>query len=855
MKLDDNKEVTESKDILNELSLFYKKLYSSGNYNENLENEFLSESVPNITNEQKLFCDKEISLEECTKAMQNMNINKSPGTDGISVEFYRFSWNDISDLVMNSINAALKEKTLSCEQKRGIIRLIPKKDKDLTLIKNWRPISLLNTDYKLITHVLANRLQNVLPNIISKDQSGYLKSRNISVSIRSIFDIIQNTKSNNSSALLAFIDFEKAFDKLNWIFLQKALAKFGFGNYFREWIQIIYTDIESCVINNGTTSKYFKIKTGVRQGCPLSALLFLIAVETLAIALRNDKNIKGVKVGNKIFKITQLADDTTLFLSDINSLKLSLKLLTNFKNISGLKLNESKTEILQIGVPLTSNYSLLKLKWKKEKVYALGTWFYKDLQKSITETYEKRIDILQSTLNFWSHRKLTWIGKITMIKTLGISKINYAISSIPTPKWFIDRCEIILQTFLWNNKPPRVKHQVLYNNYETGGLRMTNLQHFTNAQKVNWVKRLINDKETVPYEYICQFINMKLQDYLKCNINPNNLSKKLPDFYKEVLQAWFSLKSEPTKLPSIQREVLWNNRFIMIANKSVFNKKLYQNGMIFINDLLENGNLLSYNQLIQKYGNHITFFNYISLLDAIPQKWRNLMKNNTILKINPIEETIFISLNKTETPVNILKSKQVYWFLNQQNIIKPNCIKKWFDKYLIEFSSHQWKEIFCLSQLITSDTRLIEFQFKIIHRVFATDSYVSNFDPSVSKTCIHCLVDNNIPHLFVDCIKVCEFWQHFKTWLNNVEGYAINISTTDIIFGIHTSLKTSVNFCILHAKWFISLRRLDEYNVNFNNFLSYLKGVFLIEKQIAVNRKHLPYFNNTFGNVVRSVTN
>ena len=172
-----------------------------------------------------------------------------------------------------------------------------------------------------------------------------------------------------------------------------------------------------------------------------------------------------------------------------------------------------------------------------------------------------------------------------IIKTLGISKINYAISSVPTPKWFIDRCEFIIQTFLWSNKPPRVKHQVLYNNYETGGLRLTNLQHFTNAQKVNWVKRLINDKETVPYEYICQFINMKLYDYLKCNINPNNLSKKLPDFYKEVLQAWFSLKSEPTKLPSIQREVLWNNRFIMIANKSVFNENLYQNGLIFITDL------------------------------------------------------------------------------------------------------------------------------------------------------------------------------------------------------------------------------------------------------------------------------
>ena len=138
-------------------------------------------------------------------------------------------------------------------------------------------------------------------------------------------------------------------------------------------------------------------------------------------------------------------------------------------------------------------------------------------------------------------------------------------------------------------------------------------------------------------------------------------------------------------------------------------------------------------------------FNYISLLDAIPPKWCNLLKKNTILQINPIEEMVFISLNKTEMPVSILKARQVYWFLNK---------------------------------------------FKIIHWVFGTDSYVSNFDPSVSKISIHCLVDNNIPHLFVDCIKVCEFWQHFKTWLNNVEGYAINVSATDVIFSIHTSLIT-----------------------------------------------------------------
>ena len=117
---------------------------------------------------------------------------------------------------------------------------------------------------------------------------------------------------------------KKHFDKLNWKFLQKALDKFGFGPIFKKWVNILYTDTESTILNNGFTSKYFKIKSGVRQGCPLSALLFLIAAETLTIALKNNQNIEGIKIGQNTFKVTQLADDTTLFLKNLNSLKMAL---------------------------------------------------------------------------------------------------------------------------------------------------------------------------------------------------------------------------------------------------------------------------------------------------------------------------------------------------------------------------------------------------------------------------------------------------------------------------------------------------------------------------------------------------
>ena len=126
---------------------------------------------------------------------------------------------------------------------------------------------------------------------------------------------------------------------------------------------------------------------------------------------------------------------------------MSWKYLNFFRNTSCLKLNNSKTEILQLGVPLISKYTLSNLKWEKKKIYAIGSRFYKYHNKSIFETHEKRLDILQSTINSWTQRNLSWIGWITVIKTQCISKLNYAISLIESPDWFINRAENLLNIF------------------------------------------------------------------------------------------------------------------------------------------------------------------------------------------------------------------------------------------------------------------------------------------------------------------------------------------------------------------------------------------------------------------------
>ena len=160
--------------------------------------------------------------------------------------------------------------------------------KDHALLENWRPISLVNVDTKIMSKVITARIKKVLPSIIHYNQTGYVKDRFIGEAIRSIFDIMVFTAKENIPGSLLFIDFQKAFDSVEWEFLIESLKKFNFGRDFLQWVKTFYNNIQSCVINNGVSSNFFTLERGVRQVDPLSPYLFIIAVETfkLAIAIR-----------------------------------------------------------------------------------------------------------------------------------------------------------------------------------------------------------------------------------------------------------------------------------------------------------------------------------------------------------------------------------------------------------------------------------------------------------------------------------------------------------------------------------------------------------------------------------------
>ena len=207
---------------------------------------------------------------------------------------------------------------------------------------------MLNTDVKILSKALAQRLKKTLPFLISTNQSAYVDWRFISEGVRLISDLLEISDTLKLDGLLATIDIQKAFDSVDHAFKISTLERYGFGNRFVTWVKILLKNQESCIINGGNTTKYFKLEKGTGQGDPISAYLFILVLEILFLCIEN-KNIKGLNIFNHIFLYIAYADDTTFFLKDKESLIEVMKAFDIFSSFSGLKPNKSKCEVAGIG--------------------------------------------------------------------------------------------------------------------------------------------------------------------------------------------------------------------------------------------------------------------------------------------------------------------------------------------------------------------------------------------------------------------------------------------------------------------------------------------------------------------------
>ena len=223
-----------------------------------------------------------------------------PSSDGLSTEFYLCLWDDLGELLLSVLNESFHAGSLAKRQYEGLLRLIYEKD-ERQLPRNWRPISLLNTDYKLALKIITERLKKVMPSIVHQDQTCGVSNLHL---VRDVQDFIDKT---NEPAILVTLDQEKAFDRVDHEFMLHVLCKFGLGPFFCHWVEIFYAHAFSHILNNGALSSPVYLHGAVRQGCPLSPLLYVLFPEVLSTQIHKCQGIEGFLLrgsGGLQFKVT-----------------------------------------------------------------------------------------------------------------------------------------------------------------------------------------------------------------------------------------------------------------------------------------------------------------------------------------------------------------------------------------------------------------------------------------------------------------------------------------------------------------------------------------------------------------------
>ena len=343
--------------------------------------------------------------------------------------------------------------------------------------------------------------------------------------------------------------------------------------------------------------------------------------------------IKGLSLDSKEFKLSQYADDTTCLVEDTSSASKLFEKVDLFRLCSGLELNRSKTEALWLGSNKNRTDTPFGIRWPKDYVNTLGICFTTDPNISYSKNLESRLLSLEKCLNVWSSRDLTLYGKINIVKSLALSKLFFVAAVLPIPDDFIKNVNKQVVEFIWNHKNPKIKKTTMIGEKKEGGLGMPDFDIINKSLKAAWVKRLSVPEcatwKSLPLEYLR---DVGGEFIFSCNFSLKTLPRLsgLPLFYKNMLNAWQRIVGHtPVSKNEVENEIIWNNKFVTIAGKSVFYRSWYEAGVKYVNDLTtEDGNLTTLNVFQYIFGIKTQFLQYLGLLNAIPASWKKTLKNN-----------------------------------------------------------------------------------------------------------------------------------------------------------------------------------------------------------------------------------
>lgn len=825
----DGRTLVETGEMIDEAKKFYQDLYE--------ERETLDIDINNYVNMPRLdmhesdLLEGQITREEASEVLSKMQNDKSPGTDGMTVNFLKFFWGQLSNFVVRSINEGFVKGEMSITQKEGIIISLPKGDKPREYLKNWRPITLLNVTYKIASATIANRIKTVLPKLISEDQTGFMAGRYIGENIRMLYDLINYLEHNKLPGLLVSVDFEKAFDSVDWKYMHNVLRAFGFGEDICKWISTLYCNIKSYVVLNGRVSQSFNVKRGCRQGDPISPYLFLLCAEILGCKVRSDEEIKGIEITDTEFKISQFADDTSFTLNgEKTSYEKLFETLEHFRCISGLKLNYEKTANVWLGAKKNSNERYLshkEMKWNPYRYKILGIWFTNELKKLTEINTQDKYAEVKRLFKIWSKRLCTPLGRIAILKSLILSKLVYLWILLPNPPdKDLKEIQKLCFEFVWDKKPDKIKRKFSVQNIENGGIGIPNIYAFVQSLKLSWIRRLLSkpSKWQILLQTQCPEVkNLNKygsKKFLKCNCN---------QFWKDVFVAYdnFNKNIDIQDESEVLSEPIFYNDKFKISNTAFCFKGWTDKNIFHVKDIVnEQGVFLTYDEFTEHWQLKTNYLHYHGCCRVI----REFMNNRNIQLTNSYANT---ESKAVQTITSVNKGSTLYYnILLEKNIIyeiKPFI--KWENKIAIYTD---WFKV--LKKIIDiKEIKFQWFQLRICHQLLVTNSLLKKMGVVECDNCNFCKKEkDSIHHYLWSCDIVQIFWRNLEKKLKEACEHCIyvNFNIELILFGTDEKNVTDeiCDLIILFAKFYIYRCRINKVTPNLATFMIDLKHKYIIEK-------------------------
>ena len=790
VKACDNTILTKPKDINNRFLDYYTDLYTSKSTSESeIINAFLDKcKLPRLGVEDCRSLNAELTIKEVQSAITSLKGNKSPGPDGLPGESYKTYGEKLSPYLLKVFKHAQESGALPPTLTEAVITVIHKKGKDPQEVGAYRPISLLNVDGKLFAKVLANRLGPLLEGLVHPDQTGFVSNRNSTFILRRLFNIMYTKREPHSDLVILALDAEKAFDQIEWQYLFEVLNRFNLGDGFLSLIKLIYKNPTAQILTNRTLSSPFKLCRGTRQGCPLSPLIFALAIEPLAQSIRLDPQIHGYTTKKTINKISLYADDILLYLTRPQmTIPVLLDKINLFGTFAGYRINWTKSVLMPVHRDDLTFLTDFPFKISSEKFTYLGIEVTRQYTSLFEQNFPPLIEKLRSRLLFWDALPISMIGRINAVKMVLLPQLLYLFQNIPIflKKTFFKQLDSLITPFLWGHKAPRIGKKYLCRPKSAGGLALPNFLFYywasaiktfifwlnTTESPPNWL--LMEQEECHPYSLATILLAPTKISRLLYNSNP--IIHNMICIWKQIKSS-YKLKSISSALP-IDR----NPTFAPSGLGGAFSK-WNQKGIQCVGDLYIHGVFASFSQLQQKFGlENTNFFQYLQIRDYIRKHLEDFQTETKTL----IDDCLKLPINEAKLITRI--------YNNLLSFSPPPAHihrRKWEKEFGEPITDDLWDRALEMINTCSHSARHCLIQFKIIHMLHFSKEKLHNIYPEVSPLCDKCKssIATHL-HSYALCPKIYSFWSSVFNMMSEVMGFVIKPEPLLIILGVSESFK------------------------------------------------------------------